>query len=296
METEQKKLLQRITDKLFGGIEMTWLKVLLFAVGTAILTAIFLIVPLFRHTSFEQMGVTYEAWIFFAVIIMSNCKKPLESALKTFVFFLVSQPLIYLFQVPFSWQGWRLFAYYRTWFLLTIATFPAAWIGWYIRKKNWLSLLILAPVLCFLTMVYLSAFRFTFAHFPYRLVTALFCLGQVVLYLCAFTSGVWQKVLGFAVPFAAMLVLLLLQKNVVSTDAFLPDDPVLTESAYVVVEDSGPAAVTIIGTGADSMVRIHSEKYGTTAFVIRDGGREYRYTVEVYEDVAGSIQVEITER
>ena len=295
MDTGEKNLLKRAAGRLFGGIEMTWPKVLLFAVGTAILTAVFLQVPLFRHTSFEQMGVTLEAWIFFAVILMSNCKKPLESAVKTFVFFLVSQPLIYLFQVPFSWQGWHLFAYYKTWFLLTIAVFPAAWVGWYLRKRNWLSLLILAPVLCFLTTVYLSAFRFTFAHFPYRLVTALFCLGQVVLYLCAFTSGVWQKVLGFALPFAAMLVLLLLQKNVVSMDVFLPDDPVLTESAYV-VEDSGPAAVTIIGTGEDSMVRIHSEKYGTTDFSIVDGGTEYRYTAEVYEDISGSVQVEITRR
>ena len=32
-----------------------------------------------------EIGVTFKAWIFFAVIIMSNCQKPLESALKTFV-------------------------------------------------------------------------------------------------------------------------------------------------------------------------------------------------------------------
>ena len=61
---------------------MSWRDVILFAVGTAVLTFIFLVVPIFKNTSFERMGVTFEAWIFFAVIIMANCKTPVESALK----------------------------------------------------------------------------------------------------------------------------------------------------------------------------------------------------------------------
>ncbi len=59
-----------------------------FAVGTAVISTVFLIVPIFKNTSFMRMGETLEAWIFFAIIIIANCKKPLESALKTFVFFL----------------------------------------------------------------------------------------------------------------------------------------------------------------------------------------------------------------
>ena len=74
----------------------------------------------------------YFSRIFFAVIIMSNCKKPLESALKTFAFFLISQPLIYLLQVPFSPMGWGLFSYYPYWFYWTPATFPMAFVGWFI--------------------------------------------------------------------------------------------------------------------------------------------------------------------
>ena len=104
--------------------------------GNPVLTAIFLIMPVFRNTSFERMGVYLEAWIFFAIIIMANCKTPLESALKTFIFFLISQPLIYLIQVPFSSMGWQLFGYYRTWFIWTLLTFPMAYIGWYIKKKT----------------------------------------------------------------------------------------------------------------------------------------------------------------
>ena len=136
MTDKKQSLLRRCTDKLFGGIDMKWWKVIVLAVASAVITFIFLVVPIFEKTSFYNMGVTFEAWILLAVFIMANCKKPLESALKTFVFFLISQPLIYLFQVPFSDMGWGLFMYYRYWFYWTLLTLPMAFAGWYIRKKT----------------------------------------------------------------------------------------------------------------------------------------------------------------
>ena len=298
METkENKNTLKRLADKLFGGIDMTWPKVIIFAAGAAAATALFLLIPVFRNTSFERMGVYVEAWILFAVIIMSNCKKPLESALKTFVFFLVSQPLIYLFQVPFNSRGWAVFGYYKHWFILTLLTFPAAFAGWYIRKKNWLSLLILAPVLIFLAYTGFDTLRFTTAHFPRLLVTGLFCIAQVLMYVLAFTSDKWQKLAGLLVPLAAVTVIAAFAPNTeINGTNFLPDDPVLTESAYVVTEGSGTAEITIAGTGEDSMVSIHGTGFGATDFTIIDGDSEYRYTVEIYEDDGGHTQIKITER
>jgi len=52
----EKSALRKFTDKLYGGIELTWLKVILFAIGTAVLTAVFLIVSIFKNTSFMRMG------------------------------------------------------------------------------------------------------------------------------------------------------------------------------------------------------------------------------------------------
>lgn len=150
MEMRKRLSIKELIGKLYGGLDMSWKNVILLAVGSAVLTAIFLIVPIFKDTSFEMMGVTFEAWIFLAVIIMVNCKNPLESALKTFVFFLLSQPLIYLLQVPFSFLGWQILKYYYNWILWTLLTFPMAFIGWFITKKNWLSVLIFAPVFAFL--------------------------------------------------------------------------------------------------------------------------------------------------
>ena len=287
---------RQLMERMYGGLGLSWLAVVIYAVATAVITTVFLVIPVFENTSFERMGVHLEAWIFFAVIILANCEKPLEAAEKTFVFFLVSQPLIYLFQVPFSEQGWGLFGYYKYWFVWTICTFPMAFVGWYIRKKNWLSLLILAPVLIYLTGVYLESFRFSAAHFPYRLVTAIFCLVQVLLYLYVFTEKISQRLLGFLIPFLPAALLLVSGLKVeVNGSYFLPDNPVLSEDAVLSVEE-GPAEMSLEADGADSMVRIQSKEYGTTGFVITDQGREYRYSVTIYEDEQGSVQVQIDPR
>lgn len=292
---EEKSVLRKLTDKLFGGIELTWFSVIIFAVGTAVITAVFLIVPIFKDTSFMRMGETLEAWVFFAVIIMANCKKPLESALKTFVFFLISQPLIYLLQVPFSWQGWGLFQYYKHWFILTLCTFPAAFIGWYIKKKNWLSLLILSPMLVLLALICEDASRHLIHEFPHLLITVIFCIAQMFIYLYAFTDKLSQKLIGVLVPVITAAVVLLFPKTVDFTvSEFLPDELVLTENAVVSAEDTGIAEITISNTGEDSTVLVHAHAYGTTIFTIKDGDEEYQYSIHIYEDDLGGSKVDIT--
>ena len=273
--------IRKLTDKLFGGINMSWLKVILFAIGAAAVTTVFLTVPVFERTSFYEMGVSVEAWILFAVIIMSNCKKPLESALKTFVFFLISQPLIYLFQVPFSYMGWGLFHYYYYWFLWTLLTFPAALAGWFIKKRNWLSLLIFTPVLCLLAWIGMGYLKSAMFEFPYHLLAAVFCFLQIVLYLFAFFRDWKQWLAGIILP-AVIVGVILFATPVVDTSASmpLPDDPHLSANAVVTLQDSscGTAEITDATGG---YVRIHMVSYGPTEMIVTDGDREYRYTVSV---------------
>lgn len=295
MNRNENSFLKRITDKFYGGLNMSWPVVILFAVGTAVITTIFLVVPVFEGTSFERMGITFEAWIFFAIIIMANCEKPLESAAKTFVFFLISQPLIYLFQVPFSHMGWGLFGYYKTWFIWTLFTFPMAYIGWYIKKKNWLSLLILAPILLILTINYISGFQDAFRHFPRMIVMAVFCLAQVLIYIYVFTENIWQKLVGFIFTLVPVVILMFIRPQIdMNSTQFLPDNPVLTENAVIEAEEDENFSVSIESTGKDSLVRIRVKKYGTKSFVIRDGDKEYRYIVEVYDDDKGINRISIT--
>ncbi|MBQ0110502.1 MAG: hypothetical protein KBS41_01045, partial [Oscillospiraceae bacterium] len=83
-------------NKLFGNINMSWLRVIIFALISAVYTALINQVPLLKNTSFTDIAVGFECWVLFAIIIIVNCRKWWEASLKTFVFFLISQPLIYL--------------------------------------------------------------------------------------------------------------------------------------------------------------------------------------------------------
>ena len=294
MTDTEKSTNNNFLNKLYGGINMSWRTVIIYAVVTAIITALFLILPIFKNTSFERMGVNFEAWIFFAIIIMANCEKPLDSALKTFVFFLISQPLIFLLQVPFNELGFGIFNYYSYWFILTLLTFPAAYIGWYIKKKNWLSVLILFPIICILTFSYIYAFKFTMAHFPLLLVCALFCLAQVIIYALVFTDDIPKKLVLLLLPLVVYAGMQLYSPAIdINASNPLPDNPVLTENATVETT-SDDITITIDSTGEDSMIRIQTNKLGTYDFSITDGDKKYNYSVDISQNDGGSTQIIIS--
>ena len=178
-----------LLHKIFGGIKMTWLFVTVFAVIAGAFTALMaLTVP--RSWSFYQIAATFEAWVVMAVFIISNCKKPLEAACKTFVFFLISQPLVYLIQVPFSEMGFQLRRYYPYWFMITLLTFPGAFLGWFITKDQWYSGLILSVMTLLQMLLGIGYVRQCIADFPHMLFAALFCFMSVpVMILGVFRSA-----------------------------------------------------------------------------------------------------------
>ncbi|MBO7396014.1 MAG: hypothetical protein J6U16_07855 [Ruminococcus sp.] len=163
------------TKKLFGGIDMTWKRLLILSVAAGVISGGLLCIPFLEDTSFTDNGASYEWWIFLAIIIITNCKKPLEAACKTFVFFLISQPLIYLVQVPFCWLHWGIFSYYPPWFLQTLLTFPGAFLGWFVTKKKWYSLLILSPMLALLALTGMGYLHGVLYQPPWHLLTVIFC-------------------------------------------------------------------------------------------------------------------------
>ena len=125
--------------------------------------------------------------------------------------------------------------------------------------------------------------------------TMLFCIAQVLIYLYVFTEKISQKIIGVLVPVAVVAVLALMPKNAeFSSSQFLPDNPVLTENATVTVDDTGIADIRVSGTGKDSTVFVQAHAYGTTSFTIKDGDKEYRYDINIYEDGLGSSEIEIS--
>ena len=168
--------------KLFGGLNLTWPGIIIFAVICGVYTGIVAMIPALKDTSFQDISITFEWWILFAILIIVNSKSPLDSALKVFVFFLVSQPLVYLVQVPFNPDGFGLFRFYPAWFRWTLLTFPMAFVGHYMKKDKWWGLLILGPMLCFLAYHYLSFFGEAVHFFPQHLLSAVFCAATLIIY------------------------------------------------------------------------------------------------------------------
>ena len=73
--------------KLFGGINLTWKKLIIFAIIAGVYTAIMAILPMAKDTSFADITITFEVWILFGILIIMNSKLAKDLALKCFVFF-----------------------------------------------------------------------------------------------------------------------------------------------------------------------------------------------------------------
>lgn len=63
--------------KLFGGINLTWKKLIIFAIITGVYTALMALIPFTKDTSFRDIAIMLEWWIFFGIIIISNRKNQL---------------------------------------------------------------------------------------------------------------------------------------------------------------------------------------------------------------------------
>lgn len=193
--------------KLFGEIELTWKKLIIFAIFIGVYTAIMALLPSAKNTSFADITISFEVWILFGILIIMNSKSAKDSALKCFVFFLISQPLVYLLQVPFASLGWKLFEYYKYWFVWTILTIPMGFIGYYMKKDKLWGLLILTPILLFLGVHYSNFLKYTIYCFPNHLLSTIFCLITLILYpLCIFKN---KKVKVIGTIISALIILIM---------------------------------------------------------------------------------------
>lgn len=166
---------------------------------SAVFTAVCLIVPSLSESSFGNIGVTPEFWLLAAIFIVVNCKTMKEAALRCFVFFLISQPLIYLFQVPFSSLRWGLFGYDKYWFIATLLTVPAALVCFQIKKKNTLGAFIPAVASGCCGFAAADFLRTAVLDFPRNLLSGLFCFGATLLLAFALFTEKKHRLIQFAV-------------------------------------------------------------------------------------------------
>ena len=282
--------------KLFGGLNITWPKLIVFAAICGVYTGIAAMLPFTADTSFRDISVSFEWWILFAIIIIVNSKSPLDSALKTFVFFLISQPLVYLVQAPFSPDGLGLFRYYPAWFRWTLLTFPMAFVGWYMKKDKWWGLLILGPMLLFVGYHYLRFFGEAVHFFPQHLLSAVFCAATMLLYPLYIFRDKRIRIIGLALSVVILLAATVWgvvdrRTHSYNTDLLLSG----SETAGVEFDDAWQARLADEAYGEVSfryeaaiecwMVHASLHKAGDTQLILESPtGEQYVYDVTIGRD------------
>ena len=283
--------------KLFGGIKLTWPRLILFAVVSGVVTALIaMLVP--DGNSIRQVAVTFEAWIVLAIIVVVNCEKPLEAACKTFVYFLISQPLVYLIQVPFHSMGWKLFGYYTYWFCWTLATFPGAFIAWFIKRDDWPGAIIHSAALVALVWFGIGYLQKLIDSFPQYLLAALFCFGMVPVLIISIHHRKQSRLIASLIAAVAFAVLMFLtfREGFVTRkfNAGIPLDeeqfPV-TEGWTAALEDpeNGTVELRVGGDLFSSMIEVQYKDYtkNTNVILADPEGKEYPFPIKVEKDGKG---------
>ena len=278
-----------LIKKAFGGIDLTWPKLIIAAVIAGAFTAAMAIIPGLHYTSFNAITVTFEVWILFGILIIMNSKSNLDSALKCFVFFLISQPLVYLIQVPFSTLGWQLFGYYKYWFIWTILCLPMGYIGYYMKQNKWWGLLILLPMIAITANSLLRYFSMFLFSSPRYILITLFCVCMMILYpIAVFDDKKIQKAgaaIGAAAA-AAAVIITLLNPPVYSTEIMGNNEEHPFDDTYsVYLDDSkyGNVDIRYVAGVEDYMVHADFKKAGKTVLTMVDpsGAKtEYDLTIE----------------
>ncbi|MBQ9298350.1 MAG: hypothetical protein IJ223_04915 [Clostridia bacterium] len=259
--------------KLFGGINLTWSKVIAMGIIMGIYTAIMAMLPIVKDTSFNDLTVTFEVWIFFGIFIIMNSKSAKDSAFKCFIFFLISQPLIYLIQDVIN--GSNLFAqFYKYWFMWTIACLPMGFIGYYMKKDKWWGILILFPMLIFVGMEYSRYLSNTIFSFPRHILTTIFCISTLVIYPLAIFENKIAKIGGIIISGIIIIfvtTLCILVPPIYSTDLLVNggkykfDD---TYNAYLLDDKYGNLYIRYENGIEDWLVHAEFKKAGITKFVL----------------------------
>lgn len=178
-------------SKIVKKEEVSYKNIIVFAIICGIVTGIILDVELYKipsimNNSLFNIGICFEVWIFATMIIISRTKKPLEAACKVFLYFLISQPLVYLMKVPIDPRGWGVFVDYKGWFIWTVLTFPGAFIAWYTNKKNNMSIVIFMVAIMFLSYEFAQHFKVLITDFPFQVLACVFILYQIAEYVMSF--------------------------------------------------------------------------------------------------------------
>ena len=173
----------------FGTLPMTWPVVCVSAAIIGIYVGVINQIPILYDTSFRDIAVTYEWWVLFALLIVSNCKSAREAGMKCLVFFLISQPIIYLVELPMLGWDKAMYYYLHIWLPISLLTLPGGAVAFFAKKQNVLGAVILGIGNTIVALLGVSYFQKLCHSFPRHLLTVVSCAAIIAVLL----MGMQQK-------------------------------------------------------------------------------------------------------
>lgn len=267
---------------------ISWTKLIVFAVIAGIYTGVAALIPAFKDTSFQDISISFEWWILFGIVIILGSKSNKDAALKCFVFFLISQPLVYLTQIIFGGASWGIFSYYKNWILWTVLTLPMGFIGYYLKKDRWWGLLIMAPIWLFLGWHLNGFMGEAISFFPNHLFSAIFCVATMFLYVFWIFRHKLERWIGAA--FCSLIILACVVFNCCrgsfsynTTIMCNSDDILIDENSSVSIEQYGTLEITEVdfGSSVDYCINASFNKTGTTTFVIKNSDTVQTFNIRI---------------
>ena len=196
--------------KLFGGFTIKWPAVIVFAIVAGLWTGAMNSIPATENTSLRDIAISYEWWVIFAFIVATNNDKAWKAALKVFVFFLISQPLVFAVEVlAHSVEPDMAWYYYRTvWGPATLFTLPGGFVAYFAKKQNVLGCIVLG-LAC--TIQLLLGVHYTLeaaANPPFHAASAAVCYISMLVMVFQLQENGRRKLLALLVAAAVTAGLL----------------------------------------------------------------------------------------
>lgn len=192
--------------KYLGKYEITYKKVIIFAIIDGVITGLLNEIKFLNNTSFQDPAIYLDVWFIFAIFIIINCKNYKDAAIKTFLFFLISQPLVFLVEAPFENEGLGVFRHYTYWFYITILTLPGAAIAYLIKKQNIVSVLVLSVATCYLAYQGTYYLKSVIFNFPYHLISFVFCLVMSFVLIKLLIENKKYRLFGYSLIIVALII------------------------------------------------------------------------------------------
>ncbi len=195
---------------------MSWPVVLVFAIIAGVYTGCIMLVGSLDNTSFQDIGVSFEWWVIFAVIIVVNCDKSWEAALKCFVFFVISQPVIYGVEVLAGHLTLEMAIYYYklTWMGMTLLTLPGGFIAYFCKKQNLLGAIILGMGNTIQAVMGANYVSQAIANFPNHLLSAIVSFGSILVMSFYIQKQKVYSLISVIMPLVIVLILIIVGPSI----------------------------------------------------------------------------------